>query len=211
MVAMRSYNEYCAIAQALDVVGERWSLLIVRELLIRGPSRYTDLRFGLPGIATNLLADRLRELEEAGIVEREDAPPPVATTLFKLSERGRALQPVLKELGRWGGPMVRRPIGNNEFRSHWLAIPLGTHLKDRTPDAPVQTIEIHTADQPVLVEVGGGKVDVRPGKADHPDLTLTGTASQVLGLLLHELAFSDARQRGLKIEGDTRVLKRVQP
>ncbi len=211
MASVRSYNEYCAIAQALDVVGERWSLLIVRELLIRGPSRYTDLRFGLPGIATNLLADRLRELEEAGVIEREEAPPPVATTLFKLTERGKSLQPVLRELGRWGGPMVRRPIGDNEFRSHWLAIPLGTHLKDRTPDAPAQTIEIRTADQPVLVQVGGGKVDVRPGKSEHPDLRLTGTASQVLGLLLHELEFTDAKQRGLKVEGDVKVLKRVQP
>lgn len=208
---MRSYNEYCAIAQALDVVGERWSLLIVRELLIQGPSRYTDIRNGLPGIATNLLADRLRELEEAGVIEREEAPPPVATTLFKLTDRGRELQPVLQALGRWGGPMVRRPIGENEFRSHWLAIPLGNHLKDRNPDAPAQTIEIRTADQPVLVQVGGGRVEVRPGKAEHPDLTLTGTASQVLGLLLHELSFNDAKQRGLKIEGDTKVLARVRP
>src|SRR5215831_13850090 len=115
MVAMRSYNEYCAVAQALDVVGERWSLLIVRELLIRGPSRYTDLRSGLPGIATNLLADRLRELEQAGVVRRHEAPPPVATTLFELTDRGRELEPVLNALGRWGGPLVQRPIGDNEF------------------------------------------------------------------------------------------------
>jgi DNA-binding HxlR family transcriptional regulator len=207
---VRSYNEYCAIAQALDVVGERWSLLIVRELTIRGPSRYTDLRYGLPGIATNLLADRLRELEEAGVVEREDAPPPVATTLFKLTDRGRELESVLQALGRWGEPLVRRPIGENEFRSHWLALPLKA-LKDRKPDAPPQSIEIRTGDHPMRVEVGKGTVDVRPGKAPHPDLILTGSASQVLGLLLNQLEFADARQRGLKVEGDTRVLKRVQP
>lgn len=211
MASVRSYNEYCAIAQALDVVGERWSLLIVRELLIQGPSRYTDLRHGLPGIATNLLADRLRELEQAGVIEREEAPPPVATTLFKLTERGRALDRVLRELGRWGGPMVQRPIGDNEFRSHWLAYPLELHLKDRTPRAPAQTIEVHTADQPVLVEVGGGTIKVRPGKTDHPDLVLTGTASQVLGLLLNQLEFKEAKGRGLKVEGDVEVLKRVQP
>lgn len=208
---VRSYNEYCAIAQALDVVGERWSLLIVRELLIRGPSRYTDLRYGLPGIATNLLADRLRELEEAGVIEREEAAPPVATTLFKLTERGRELEPVLKALGRWGGPMVRRPIGNSEFRSHWLAVPLGNHLKDRKPEAPSQVIEIHVDENPMLVEVGHGAVEVRPGKAAHADLVLTGTASQVLGLLLHQLSFADAKQRGLKVEGDTKVLSRVEP
>ena len=208
---MRSYNEYCAIAQALDVVGERWSLLLVRELLIRGPSRYTDLRFGLPGIATNLLADRLRELEEAGVIEREEAPPPVATTLFKLTERGRQLEPVLQALGRWGGPMVQRPIGDNEFRSHWLAIPLGLHLRDRTPKARVQTIEVRTGEHPMTVEVKGGTVDVRPGKAAQPDLVLTGVASQVLGLMLNRLDLTEAQKRGLKVEGDASVLKRVQP
>ena len=84
---MRSYRQYCAVAKALDVIGDRWNLLIVRELLLRGACRYTDLLHGLPGIATNLLADRLRELEQAGIVYREDAPPPIATTLFRLTPR----------------------------------------------------------------------------------------------------------------------------
>src|SRR5213075_1029468 len=103
---MRSYDEYCAIAKSLDVVGDRWTLLIVRELALRGACRYTDLRNGLPGIATNLLADRLRELEEAGVVERVEAPPPVATTLFRLTDRGRELEPVVYALGRWGVPLL---------------------------------------------------------------------------------------------------------
>ena len=96
---MRSYDEYCALAKSLDVVGDRWTLLIVRELELRGACRYTDLRNGLPGIATNLLADRLRELEAAGLVAREEAPPPVATTLFQLTERGnvRDLMPRVEE------------------------------------------------------------------------------------------------------------------
>src|SRR5947207_12707682 len=98
---MRSYRQYCALARALDVVGDRWTLLIVRELGLRGPSRYTDLQYGLPGIATNLLADRLREMEEAGIVRRREAPPPVATALFDLTEPGEGLRPVLQALGRW--------------------------------------------------------------------------------------------------------------
>ena len=85
---MRSYGQFCGLAKALDVIGDRWTLLIVRELLIRGACRYTDLRNGLPGIATNLLAERLRELEEAGVIEREEAPPPIATTLFRLTPRG---------------------------------------------------------------------------------------------------------------------------
>jgi DNA-binding HxlR family transcriptional regulator len=103
--SMGSYGEYCSLAKALDVVGDRLTLLIVRELTIRGPSRYTDLRNGLPGIATNLLADRLRELEQAGIVDREEAPPPVATTLFALTPRGEELRPAVEELMR----LRRRP------------------------------------------------------------------------------------------------------
>lgn len=208
---MRSYNEYCAVAQALDVVGERWSLLIVRELLIRGPSRYTDLRSGLPGIATNLLAERLRELEQAGVVKRVEAPPPVATTLFDLTGRGRELEPVLNALGRWGGPLVQRPIGDNEFRSHWLALPLGLHLKDRRPHSRAQTIQVRSGEEPMIVEVNGGRINVRPGTADQPDLVLSGVASQVLGLMLHHLDVAEARKRGLKVEGDLGVLNRVQP
>src|SRR5215467_10718682 len=98
---MRSYGQYCSIAKALDVVGDRWTLLIIRELLVRGACRYTDLKNGLPGIATNLLADRIRELEEAGLVSREEAPPPVATTLIRLTEAGQELAPVVHALGRW--------------------------------------------------------------------------------------------------------------
>src|SRR5437867_11172839 len=102
---MRSYEQFCALARALDLIGDRWTLLIVRELLLRERCRYTDLRQGLPGIATNLLADRLRELEKAGLISREDAPPPIATTLFQLTSRGKALEAVVHQIGRWGGPL----------------------------------------------------------------------------------------------------------
>src|SRR5947209_6710798 len=118
---MRSYNEYCAIAKSLEVIGDRWTLLIIRELAMRGSCRYTDLRNGLPGIATNLLADRLRELEQAGVVAREDAPPPIATTLFSLTERGEQLRPVLDDLMRWGLPLMTERKPDDAVRSHWLA------------------------------------------------------------------------------------------
>ena len=118
---MRSYDEYCAMAKSLDVVGDRWTLLIVRELELRGACRYTDLRNGLPGIATNLLADRLRELERAGVVAREDAPPPIATTLFRLTPRGEQLRPVLEGLTRWGVPLMTEQNPDDAVRSHWLA------------------------------------------------------------------------------------------
>src|SRR3984957_17610884 len=109
---MRSYGQYCSVAKALDVIGDRWTLLIVRELLVGAPCRYTDLKNGLPGIATNLLADRIRELEAAGLVRREEAPPPVATTLVHLTETGAALEPVLKALGSWGMRFMAYPEGD---------------------------------------------------------------------------------------------------
>jgi DNA-binding HxlR family transcriptional regulator len=118
---MRSYKQHCAIAKALDVIGDRWNLLIVRELLLQAPCRYTDLHHGLPGIATNLLAERLRDLEREGIVTREEAPPPIATTLFRLTPRGQELETIVFELGRWGAPLMTEPDEHDACRAHWPA------------------------------------------------------------------------------------------
>src|ERR1700722_14565226 len=106
---MRSYGQFCSVAKALDVVGDRWTLLIIRELLLRGACRYTDLKNGLPGIATNLLADRIRELEAAGLIRREEAPPPIATTLVHLTEAGAELEPVVRILGSRGMRFIGPP------------------------------------------------------------------------------------------------------
>ena len=130
---MRSYGQYCSVAKALDVIGDRWSLLVIRELLLQGPCRYTDLRNGLPGIATNLLSDRLRELEAAGLVRREEAAPPVATTLFHLTEFGAQLEPALEALGAWGIRYMTQPADGDEFRSHWLSFPVSLFLHDARP------------------------------------------------------------------------------
>src|SRR5258708_29435622 len=130
---MRSYGQYCSIAKALDVIGDRWTLLIIRELLIRGPCRYTDLKNGLPGIATNLLSGRIRELESAGLIEREDAPPPIATTLFHLTEAGAHLQPALDAIRRGGGTDLADPAEGDEVRGHWFAFPGAFFLHDRDP------------------------------------------------------------------------------
>ncbi len=208
---MRSYREYCAVAQALDVVGERWTLLIVRELIAQGPCRYTDLQNGLPGIATNLLAERLREMEKAGLVRREEAPPPVATTLFHLTQRGLELRPALEALARWAGPMMARPVGDDEFRSHWLVLPFEHYLVDHAPEQPPITIEVRTGDEAVLIQTGGGVVRARPGRAENPDAVVIGTGSQVLGLLTGKIDLAEARRRGLQYEGDPEILDRVIP
>src|SRR5205807_10651959 len=106
---MRSYGQYCSVAKALDVIGDRWTLLIIRELLLQGACRYTDLRNGLPGIATNLLSDRPRELEAADLVRREDAPPPVATPLLPLTEAAAQPEPLLDAPARWGIRYMAQP------------------------------------------------------------------------------------------------------
>src|SRR5689334_3523121 len=126
MPIVRTYGQHCPLAKTLDLVGDRWSLLIVRELMIHGPSRYTDLRNGLPGIASNLLADRLRELEQAGVVKREEAPPPIATALFRLTPRGEGLRDVVKAMAQWGIPLLLHALDQEgeEFHSRWLGSPV---------------------------------------------------------------------------------------
>lgn len=206
---MRTYRHYCAVAKALDVIGDRWVLLIARELITAGPSRYTELLKGLPGIATNLLADRLRDMEAAGLVEREGAPPPIAATLFRLTERGQSLRPILEELGRWGAPLMGPPQPGTEFRSHWLVFPLDAYLVDRSPKDPPIAIALRTGDEPMVIETLKGKVTTRRGARDHADSVLTGRPGVILGLLSGRLDLAEARQRGLQFSGSHKALQRV--
>ena len=205
---MRSYNQYCGIAKALDVIGDRWNLLIVRELVLRGASRYTDLHNGLPGIATNLLAERLRDLEREGIVTREDAPPPVATTLFRLTPRGEALKATLLELGRWGAPMLAEPADEDAYRGYWLG---SLDLSDQAPDEPPVTIELRTGEEATTVETVDGSVRTRPGPAETPDLTLTGPPQLIVGVLTGRQTLADAHAAGVEYDGDPAALHRVRP
>src|ERR1700743_1125955 len=139
---MRSYGQYCSVAKALDVIGDRWTLLIVRERLLRGACRDTDRKNGLPVTATNLLAARTRELEAAGLVRREEAPPPVATPLVHLTEEGAELEPVIRALGCWGIRYMSGPADTDEFRSQWLTYPVDFFLTDRDPGGPPASIEL---------------------------------------------------------------------
>src|SRR5438552_12676360 len=119
MADRRTYGDSCGIAKALDLVGERWALLVVRELVL-GPKRFTDLRAGLPGIATNVLTQRLQELERDGIITRRTLPPPAASSVYELTEYGRDLVPIMLDLGRWGSRTLgTRPL-DYSLRSEWL-------------------------------------------------------------------------------------------
>jgi DNA-binding HxlR family transcriptional regulator len=206
---MRSYDEYCAIAKSLDVIGDRWTLLIVRELALRGACRYTDLRNGLPGIASNLLAERLRDLDQAGVVAREDAPPPIATTLFRLTPRGEELRPVLEALTRWGLPLMTAQKPDDAVRSHWLASALELLLTDRQPAAAPVTLELRIGDQPIVVEIGEGRIHTRFGPADRADATMTGPPTPIMGLLLGLVRPADANAHGIEFHGDLTILDRI--
>jgi DNA-binding HxlR family transcriptional regulator len=206
---MRSYGQECALARALDVVGERWTLLIVRELLIRDGCRYTDLRQGLPGIPTNLLADRLEAMEGAGLITKEAAPPPVATNLFRLTQRGRDLEPVIAALGRWGAPLLNPNPEKNSFCDHWVALPLRLYVRDQTPTGAPVTIALEAGEEKVVLATeGDGSVRVQSGQSAHADAKIAGTPQQILRLLTGRLKLNEARAHGLRYEGDVKILRR---
>lgn len=207
---VRTYGQACAIAKALDVVGDRWTLLIVRELMLRGACRYSDLQNGLPGIATNLLAARLNELAQAGLLTREAAPPPIATTLFRLTERGAELEPILLALARWGAPLLASASKKDAVRGHWLALSIRAQVRDRTPDAKPVRIEIRYAGEPMTVETAGdGSLKVRLGSLASPHATIEGPPAIVLGLLTKTLSLAAALRKGIKYTGNRKVLARL--
>ncbi|MBF6178445.1 winged helix-turn-helix transcriptional regulator [Nocardia otitidiscaviarum] len=197
-MAQRSYGQYCGLARALDVVGARWSLLIVRELLV-GPARYNELLNGLPGIATNLLASRLRELEEVGVVARtlDTESNGVAYTL---TPWGRELRDTVAALVKWSTPLMISGPGEDTFREHWLVVALDALLRDRRTDEPT-TIGFTVDDETVIVRVDETGARAERGGED-PDTVLRGDSAVVLGLasgmLTVEQALAASEFRGRK-------------
>ena len=206
---MKSYNQSCPIAQALDVIGDRWTLLVLRELLIQGPCRYTDLAQGLPGIATSVLADRLRSLEEAGLIRREAAPPPVATTLFHLTDAGRAVEPILIAIGRWGVEQLNRPGPDAEGRIHWFPFAASIFLRDQPGAELPVTVQLETPFGSGVVDVAEAGVTTRIGTDPAPDLTITGGPDAVIDLLSGKASIAEATSRGVTLTGDTEILPGV--
>lgn len=199
---MRDYGEYCSAARALDVIGDRWSLLIVRELEAR-PCRYGELLDGLPGIATNLLADRLRSLEASGIVEKDDD-----SAIYRLSERGEALRGVLKELVRWGIPLMVSGQGDDEFRPQWLSLALQAIYEDTDIDPPV-ALGVRTREGLSEMWIGPTGVRTRLGTTDDADVTVDGPADAVLAVLTGNIAFENALSRGIRVTGTVSELERL--
>ncbi|MCK7625672.1 helix-turn-helix transcriptional regulator [Streptomyces sp. RS10V-4] len=137
----RSYDQYCAVARALDAVGDRWTLLIVRELL-GGSRRYTDLHADLPGVSTDMLASRLKDMERDKLLTRRRLAPPAAASVYELTPRGRALLPALTALADWGAPALTERRPTDAVRAHWFAVPLMARLARHFAGGPVRVVDV---------------------------------------------------------------------
>ena len=199
---MRSYGQYCALAKALDVVGDRWTLLIVRELLAC-PCRYSELQDGLSGIATNLLAERLRQLEASGVVGRD------GDGRYELTEWGRKLEVPVRELVRWAAPLMLAERGTNAFRARWLEIPLELMFAGSDSDRPNVQVEVRTADEVLCLTSVDGRVEVRTGPAPSPDVVVSGPPELIVGLMSGALDEDLAVSRGVGILGDFADVQRL--
>jgi DNA-binding HxlR family transcriptional regulator len=204
---MKSYQQHCSVARALDIVGDRWTLLIVRELLAFGPSRYIDLTRGLPGIATNLLAERLRAMEEAALVERYDAPPPIASSLYRLTPRGRELQDVLHALARWGLESMKRGAqANDAVQPQWTALLAGMELAPHITPGTEIVVGVETGGDEVRAVLRHDAFEIRRGSTPEADVTLSGQAELVGAVVSGLLTPDQATSRGLEITGTSSVL-----
>ncbi len=199
---MRSYGQYCALAKALDILGDRWTLLIIRELLL-GPRRYRELQSGLPGIPTNLLAARLRQLEEDGVVVRE------MQGRYDLTPWGESLGEPLQALARWASPLMDEMAETESFRSNWLEFPVEFIYGGVQTDRPRAEIEIRADGSPVTMESVHGEVRFRTGAAISPDLVLTGPPAVVIGILSGRLDQPEAEGLGASILGDLGILSQL--
>lgn len=187
---MRSYDQYCGLARALDHVGHRWTLLIVRELLL-GPRRFTDLRDGLPGVANNLLADRLRQLQDDGLVSRRELPPPAASTVYELTESGRELREPVHALIRWGGRWMISGPRDDEFRPEWLVLALDALGAGQTQ--PDTIIEFNLSDTTIRLTRIEGRLAIADTSQRQPDVRVTADAATILSLAAGEQTVSQAR------------------
>jgi DNA-binding HxlR family transcriptional regulator len=207
-VRRRSYDQYCALARALDVVGERWTLLLVRELLL-GPKRYKDLLAGLPGIGTNLLAERLRHLEELALVQRRALPPPAGSRVYELTELGRGLEPAVMELGRWGAHFLGEPREGDALQPGWFFVSLRATFRPDLAGDLHESYEFRIGAETFGVIVDDGKLTTGQGPAADPGVVVATDLETFVALLARRLTSADARAtRAVEIEGDPTALDR---
>jgi DNA-binding HxlR family transcriptional regulator/putative sterol carrier protein len=198
----RTYGQFEGLARALDVVGERWTLLLVRELLL-GPRRYTDLLDGLPGIGTNLLARRLRALEEAGVVRKTRTPPPAPSPVYELTDRGRGLEPALLILARWGMESMETPAGSDRLRPGWGVLAMRTVFNPQAAAGVKETYEFRVDDDVFHVVIDDSRLEAKQGPAPDPQLVITTDVETFLAVGARQINPLDAVARGrAQVSGD---------
>jgi DNA-binding HxlR family transcriptional regulator len=208
MATRRTYADGCAIAHGLDLVGERWALLVVRELLL-GPKRFTDLKRGLPNASPNVISERLRELERAGIVRRAKLPPPASARVYELTDWGRELEETVLSLGRWAvrSPSQPRdaPVGLDS-----VVLALKT-LFD--PDAATElqaSYDLRIGEDRFRIDVSGGRIELARGSADQPDATIDTDLGALSAVIWGGRSLADAQRAGeMRIEGDEAAVERL--
>lgn len=205
----RTYGEYCALARALDHIGDRWTLLIIRQLLL-GPARFKDLLSGLPGIATNLLTQRLRSLEADGLVARTHTSPPDRAAAYELTATGQELEEPIFALIRWGRHWMLRGRDGDDFQASWLLLAFRALSQTARPPLPRTTIAVRCHDTTITLHARPNGVTVRDGPPIHPDLIIEGGPEALLGLFAGAIPLEDAiRDPNLDIEGDQDCLRRL--
>jgi DNA-binding HxlR family transcriptional regulator len=209
MILKRSYGEGCLISHALDLVGERWALLVVRELLL-GPKRFTDLEAGLLTVSPNVLSQRLRNLEEIGVVRRRRLAPPAAVSVYELTEWGHRLDRVLAELSGWahGSPFqdIRLPMSVDS-----LLLAIRSQYCATTPDTPITgTCGLRVGDETFVIRLEGDRMDIVRGDPMSPDAMVETDLSTLQGLVVGDEGIDEAVAAGrLKAIGDVGLVERL--
>ena len=205
----RSYGEGCAAAHALDLVGERWALLVVRELVL-GPKRFTDLRTGIPAASPNVLSQRLREMESAGVLRRRRLAPPAASSVYELTEWGRELEPVLQSLGRWGARSPAMPSGA-PISTAALILALRTMADTSAATGPAVSVELHLGEERFRVRAGRDQVEIEPGPAADAAAVMVTDTPTLNALLFGGRELGEALDAGdARVEGDPAAFARLQ-
>jgi DNA-binding HxlR family transcriptional regulator len=209
-VQQRAYNQYCATARTLDIVGERWTLLLIRELLT-GPKRFGDLQASLRGLGTGLLAARLKHLEHEGLAHRITLPPPARTPAYALTEAGEELGPAILALARWGLKWAMGERRASEtFHPGWAVLGLRACFNAEAAAGLRATYEFRVGDEPLHARIDDGTIEVRHGPAQHPDATITISEDAFLRIAGQGLTFPEAIKSGAaSASGDRTALRRL--
>ncbi|MFI1733779.1 winged helix-turn-helix transcriptional regulator [Streptomyces acidicola] len=209
MSPRRSYDQYCSAARALDVVGDRWTLLIVRELLA-GPRRYTDLHADLPGVSTDVLASRLKDMERDGLTTRRRLPPPAAAYVYELTGHGRELLPVLQALGEWGAPLLGERRATDAVRAHWFALPLSRVLRDAGAGTGLVEVRLEEGEFHLWAGAEEGPVYGDGPAPKEPDARLSFDAAACEAVARGELSLPEAVREGrVEVLGEGALAKEL--